>query len=781
MDMVLSEGDPDGKPLVDLEADLIRPMMADDELIEEEEEEEESPRSPRSPRSAYGKKGLTLTREERAAAAALLLVQEEPAAEKLDGKVEPEQSEVKVREFVEASIQTDPIQSPSRAPSPVPAINLHDASVSAMASMADATTSAHATPRPPAALPPTLRDSSHQTEIGLLAPLIESKVQEAVQAAKIEAAQLVATRVRQLAGVDLLDSSSSRSSSPLPSKGSHHSGSDDQLQVLASHISDSVLALKQEKEALRQESEAQKIKASKAQSDFTASQESVRASKTEADKALGKYAALKVALRAIGVDPDDPRLPNMTPLPPDPYDKDHGSGPKKARAGAGGGAGGGGVKVKPSSRSTSPTHSNVSPHRERSQAAVKANKVAKIVGLKKHADVSSPSAAAASESTRQFKALKPKAVDKNLTGTQKLQDAITKFEGVKPRTLEWLVKIIESVYKGKASSDEQRVKVGQDKMSMVDYIFQHLSGMFGTAQLVSQYAAQLVATIEVHRKQDVRVSIFHRFMTETWGAGALEAFLQGFQRLSEPARVPCCDFPSDHVPAGGSRMAQSVADVRKCLWVADKVLMKRHAKTAYAFAASLAVKGEKVPEEEVLKWFAAPGYYGPDVAAMRAQEQSRVEFRWISSHLFLEALVEEHLRCEAVYSDMLPAIFKRWDQDRDGLMYRGDLDPMFEHIAPKGTPLPELQAAAEALWSEMVQAEVQGLQLGNDADPGSSLPPISSPSAPHPLSPTASYMKKRGEAPPPAISSTTTTSKDTATSIATELQRFGALGFRVSL
>ncbi len=33
-----------------------------------------------------------------------------------------------------------------------------------------------------------------------------------------------------------------------------------------------------------------------------------------------------------------------------------------------------------------------------------------------------------------------------------------------------------------------------------------------------------------------------------------------------------------------------MVDVRKCLWVADRVLMKRHSKTAYSFAAALAIK-----------------------------------------------------------------------------------------------------------------------------------------------------------------------------------------------
>lgn len=51
--------------------------------------------------------------------------------------------------------------------------------------------------------------------------------------------------------------------------------------------------------------------------------------------------------------------------------------------------------------------------------------------------------------------------------------------------------------------------------------------------------------------------------------------------------------------------------------------MKRHTKTAYAFAASLATKGEPISEAELATYFVAPGYYGPDVATVRTYEKNR--------------------------------------------------------------------------------------------------------------------------------------------------------------
>jgi hypothetical protein len=43
-----------------------------------------------------------------------------------------------------------------------------------------------------------------------------------------------------------------------------------------------------------------------------------------------------------------------------------------------------------------------------------------------------------------------------------------------------------------------------------------------------------------------------------------------------------------------------MVDVRKCLWVADKALMRRHTKIAYAFAADLATKVRMLTENIVL-------------------------------------------------------------------------------------------------------------------------------------------------------------------------------------
>jgi hypothetical protein len=56
------------------------------------------------------------------------------------------------------------------------------------------------------------------------------------------------------------------------------------------------------------------------------------------------------------------------------------------------------------------------------------------------------------------------------------QDALTRYADSKPRTMDWLLKLIDAMYRGKVVSDEQRAKQGQEPLSLVEYMFQHLTG-----------------------------------------------------------------------------------------------------------------------------------------------------------------------------------------------------------------------------------------------------------------------------------------------------------------
>jgi len=79
------------------------------------------------------------------------------------------------------------------------------------------------------------------------------------------------------------------------------------------------------------------------------------------------------------------------------------------------------------------------------------------------------------------------------------QDCIEKHADIKPRTIDWLIKVVDSVYKAKISLDEHRSKMGQEPLHLIEALFAHLTGVYGTKELVNQYAAQVIATLEEFR------------------------------------------------------------------------------------------------------------------------------------------------------------------------------------------------------------------------------------------------------------------------------------------
>ncbi|EFJ45415.1 hypothetical protein VOLCADRAFT_94255 [Volvox carteri f. nagariensis] len=284
--------------------------------------------------------------------------------------------------------------------------------------------------------------------------------------------------------------------------------------------------------------------------------------------------------------------------------------------------------------------------------------------------------------------------------TARLQDALTRYADAKPRTLEWLLKLIDSMYRGKATNDEQRSKIGQEPLTMIEYMFQHLSGQYGTKDLVNQYAAQLVATCLQYCANDPRVGTFQRFLMEEWDTRVLCAYMDATRRLQEPSRVPCCDFPADYLPSGARKNDSAPVDVRKALWVAERVLMRRSPKAAYVFAQLLSSKAESITAAEMDSYFVSPGSYGAELQQVRQFELGRGEFKRISSAVFLDALCGEYARMESIFREMLPELFSQYDSDGDGWITKHDVSELFSDIvgdmAHAGMQLPVDSAAAAA-------------------------------------------------------------------------------------
>lgn len=69
------------------------------------------------------------------------------------------------------------------------------------------------------------------------------------------------------------------------------------------------------------------------------------------------------------------------------------------------------------------------------------------------------------------------------------------------------------------------------------------------------------------------------------------------------------------------------------------------------------VRSSHRPTQELDAFFVAPGYFGADVASVRALESARAEFRKVPNALFLRELCREHVRCEAAMTAGLPKLF----------------------------------------------------------------------------------------------------------------------------
>lgn len=53
------------------------------------------------------------------------------------------------------------------------------------------------------------------------------------------------------------------------------------------------------------------------------------------------------------------------------------------------------------------------------------------------------------------------------------------------------------------------------------------AGVYGTRELVNQYAAQLVATCAFCRRGDTRVSSFYKFLADEWDARVCGVYMEG--------------------------------------------------------------------------------------------------------------------------------------------------------------------------------------------------------------------------------------------------------------
>eukprot|EP00798_Chlamydomonas_sp_ICE-L_P000539 gene539-1950_t len=255
--------------------------------------------------------------------------------------------------------------------------------------------------------------------------------------------------------------------------------------------------------------------------------------RAELVKVTQLHSKLVSSITAIGLDPQNPVLPKPPPPQKVYIEVPSGEVPEGAEVGdAGGSTAGSPTKGKKEpggkKKAKSAAARNPSPKREPPAVTVApkeekkdkpdtndnddASKTARVKAPSPPRRTASPSKRdAAAQKIREEKEMQQKVQSKTLaeapvlgrdrevekkehkTGMQRLEDAVTKYADAKPRTLDWLIKLIDAMYRGKAVSDEQRLKTGQEPMAMVDYMFQHLAALhpfgllsvYGTRDLVN--------------------------------------------------------------------------------------------------------------------------------------------------------------------------------------------------------------------------------------------------------------------------------------------------------
>lgn len=76
-----------------------------------------------------------------------------------------------------------------------------------------------------------------------------------------------------------------------------------------------------------------------------------------------------------------------------------------------------------------------------------------------------------------------------------MTQVIRNIGSVRPRTLEWLLRCMETVFKAKGQADTTRRNTNLEPMTMSDYLYFFLSSQYGTKKLVQDYASQVIRTV----------------------------------------------------------------------------------------------------------------------------------------------------------------------------------------------------------------------------------------------------------------------------------------------
>ncbi|KAK9807790.1 hypothetical protein WJX72_009457 [[Myrmecia] bisecta] len=161
---------------------------------------------------------------------------------------------------------------------------------------------------------------------------------------------------------------------------------------------------------------------------------------------------------------------------------------------------------------------------------------------------------------------------------------------VAPRSSEWLLRLMETVYKSYA----EQSKTGS-VVSLYDHMVDTFVNTYGTRDLVSEYVSCVGATLRKYeRGDDLRFDMFSKFLNAVWGMRTLSLFLHAQEAVPQPVAIPFVHYPSGEWVC-----------LRKCAELAQRLLGLRGEALA-AFMDRLRAKSEAASQQDRLEGFTEP-------------------------------------------------------------------------------------------------------------------------------------------------------------------------------
>jgi len=279
----------------------------------------------------------------------------------------------------------------------------------------------------------------------------------------------------------------------------------------------------------------------------------------------------------------------------------------------------------------------------------------------------------------------------------RLANAMIKYADAKPRSKEWLLGMMEKLYKEKI----QRLanNAGASALTMPEFMFVALKAQYGAEKIVDQYSAEVVATLKKYQKDEKRIENFARFLSEEWDMHILHKYLKALQMCSEPVGFPHVAY--DQKPP---HLKDPFICMYKMPWIARQVIGFRQEDAEQSFVARCMKLTEKAADPDWKLFLAAGGKSNQELGKLkRANFLSEL----CGELHFLSTCKEEHVN----------RIFREYDINRNGKIGLSEVEHLVRDCAPEGTSPQEIRDSAAAIIEiGIVHDEMEGIVLPREED-----------------------------------------------------------------